>query len=50
MHPKRKPRGMGNAAPIGEKEGKVLGLKSKGNPGPKRTKLEDPAIQWIITT
>lgn len=40
---------MDNAIPIGEKEGKVWGLKSKVNPGPKKTKLENPAIQWIIT-
>lgn len=40
---------MDDAIPIGEKEGKVLGLKSKVNPGPKRPKLENPTIQWIIT-
>lgn len=40
---------MDDAIPIGENEGKLLGLKSKVNPRPKRTKLENPAIQWIIT-
>lgn len=38
---------MDDAVAMGKEEGKVLGLKFKVFPRPRRTKLEDTAIQWM---